>query len=251
MEDVKILRVELKGKKYLVYSSVDDDPVKVTEDTIVNHKLFKGTVLSSELWDKIKNGNDESLLFDKALNHIDYKPRTTKEIKDFLKKKEATVDVIERIIERLISIRYLNDEKYTERFIEEGIRNKKGPVILFHQLEDLGIDRIMINQYLDNYTKEIEYDNALDIATKYYKTVLKHPAKKQRELIYNKLIRSGYNYDISSKVINMIEYTTDDLEELNTLYNKLKEKTDDKNKIITSLISKGYKYEDIKKIMNE
>ena len=104
MEDVKILRVELKGKKYLVYSSVDDDPVKVTEDTIVNHKLFKGTVLSSELWDKIKNGNDESLLFDKALNHIDYKPRTTKEIKDFLKKKEATVDVIERIIERLISM---------------------------------------------------------------------------------------------------------------------------------------------------
>ena len=251
MEEVKILKVELKGKKYLVYSSVDEDPIKVTEDTIVNYKLFKGSVISDDLWDKIKNGNDESLLFDKALNHIDYKPRTKKEIRDFLKKKEASEDAIERIIERLIKIRYLDEEKYTERFIEEGIRNRKGPVVLFHQLEELGIDRVMINRYLNNYTKEIEFDNAFDIGTKYHKTVLNHPAKKQRELIYNKLLRTGYNYDISSRVINMIEYTEDDLDELQCLYNKLREKTEDKNKIITSLISKGYRYDDIKKIMNE
>ena len=31
-------------------------------------------------------------------------------------------------------------------------------------------------------------------------------------------------------------------------YQKLKKKTDDKNKIITTLITKGYRYEDIKKI---
>ena len=46
MEEVKILRVELKGKKYLVYTSCDDDAVSLTEDTIVYNKVLKNAIFT-------------------------------------------------------------------------------------------------------------------------------------------------------------------------------------------------------------
>ncbi len=251
MEEVKILKVELKRNKYLVYSSIDEEPIILTEDSIVNNKVLKGKIFTIEEWDMIKNGNEESILFDKVLNYIDYKPRTKKEIKDYLKKKDVSIDSINNIIDRLIKIRFLDDERYAKDFINEAIRNYKGPIIITHQLDELGIEKNIINKYLVEYTKEIEYNNALVVGSKYQKTVKNHPEKKQRELIYSKLLRAGYSYEISNKVINTLEYEDDNLDNLKEQYLTIKKRTDDKNKIITSLMAKGYRYEDIKKIMNQ
>ena len=51
--------------------------------------------------------------------------------------------------------------------------------------------------------KEVEYENALNIATKYLKQVSSHPSKKQRELIYSKLVRSGYSSFNFSKLSSL------------------------------------------------
>lgn len=250
MEEVKILRVELKGKKYLVYTSCDDDAVSLTEDIIVYNKVLKNAIFTKEIWEKIKSENNESTLYNKVLHYIDYKPRTEKEIREYLKKLDTSLYVINNIISKLNNIKYLDDDRYAKDYILEGIRNFKGPSLIYQKLDELGIKKETLNKYLGLYDKDIEYENALNIATKYLKQVSSHPSKKQRELIYSKLVRSGYSYDICSKVINALEYSEDDLDKLNELYIKITCKTNDKNKIITHLIAKGYKYEDIKKIMN-
>ena len=70
MEEVKILRVELKGKKYLVYTSCDDDAVSLTEDTIVYNKVLKNAIFTKEIWEKIKSENNESTLYNKVLHYF-------------------------------------------------------------------------------------------------------------------------------------------------------------------------------------
>ena len=104
--------------------------------------------------------------------------------------------------------------------------------------------------YLSKYTYDIQYDNALEVAKKYQKLQLKYPAKKQRELIYQKLIRSGYYMDTINRVLSNLTFQEDSIDNLKLEYEKLLKKTSDKNKIITSLMGKGYRYEDIKKVIS-
>lgn len=251
MSEIKILKITQKGKKYLVYSSEDEKPIKLTEDVIVNNRIIKGAIFDEPLWEQIKSGKDFANLFDKTLSYIDFKPRTEYEIRKYLSKKETTQPMIEDIIARLKDIRYIDDEKYTQAYIEEGIKNKKGPQLIMHSLEELGVSKEIINKYLINYDYSLQVSNALDIATKYQVQQLKYPAKKQKELIYQKLARSGFYLDTINKVLSSLSYQEDSLDKLEEEYLKILSKTNDKNKIITSLMTKGYCYEDIKKVIKD
>lgn len=249
MSDVKILRVEQKGKKYLVYASDNIEPITFTEDGIVNNRIIKNAVFDEKVWKKIVKSKDQLLMFDKVLHYIDYKPRTKKEIYNYLKEKEVNIKEADKIVKQLLAINYLDDDKYAKQYIEEAIKNKKGPILVRFELQKLGIEEVTINKYLINYTYELEYDNAIAIAIKYQKQNTSYPGKKQRELIYQKLVRSGFGNDIINKVVNNLNYEPDSLENLEKEYQKLLNKQIDNNKIITSLLSKGYQYESIKKII--
>lgn len=249
MSEVKILKIEKKGKKYLVYTTEDEEPIKLTEDAIVNNRILKDALFDKEGWEKIKKGKDTANLFDKVLHYIDFKPRTEKEVIDYLIKKEAEQETIDEIITRLKDIRYLDDNKYALAFIEEGIKNKKGPQLISYQLVELGINKNLIQHHLEIYTYELQIENATIIAKKYQQLQLKHPAKKQRELIYQKLIRGGFDHNIINIVIEQLVFFEDSIDKLEEEYQKLLLKKLDRNKIIASLMSKGYCYEDIKKVI--
>ena len=249
--EVKILLVEQKGKKYLVYTDIDEDPIIFTEDGLVENRIIKGAIFDKKEWKKIVKNKDNLLIFDKVLHYIDFKPRTTKEVIKYLKDREVNVKDIEKIITRLENVHYLDDSKYASQFVLEGIKNKKGPSLIVYQLEQLGIESKIINQMIKEYDVETEYRNAYDVASKYQKQNTKYPTKKQKELIYQKLLRSGYHSEVINKVLESLEYGEDSQENLEKEYLKIVSKTTDRNKIITSLLAKGYKYEDIKKLFNK
>ena len=54
--------------------------------------------------------------------------------------------------------------------------------------------------------------------------------------------------DTVNKVLRQIDYPEDSIDKLVDEYEKLISKTNDQNKIVTSLLQKGYRYEDIKKV---
>lgn len=245
---VSILRVAQKGKKYLVTTTIDDE-LTFTEDQIVNYRIVKGAVFEKEAWDKIKATKDHAFLFDKALHYLDYKLRTTKEIITFLETKEAPPELIVEIIERLHKIKYLDDDRYATQYIDEGMRNYKGPQALSYALEQKGVSPKIISEKMNVYTHDKELELATIVANKYQKLNLRYPAKKQKEMVYQKLIRDGYNFDIINSVIASLSYEDDSLENLQKEYERIIIKTDDRNKQITQLMAKGYKYEDIKKIV--
>ena len=249
--EVKILKVVKKGKKYLVYSSENEDPITFTEDSLVSNRVFKDKIFEIDEWNLIIKKKEQSFIFDKVLHYIDFKPRTTKEVVKYLKEKDIDEESIDEIILRLKDIKYLDDEKYMISYIDESIRNCKGPNLIIHQLEQLGIDKSIIKSSLLNYTSEQQYDNAYLVASKYQRQNLKYPTNKQKELIYQKLIRSGYYHETINRVLNNLEYCDDSLENLEKEYCKLLNKNADRQKIIGSLLSKGYRYEDIKKVINK
>ena len=246
-----IKKVVAKGKKYLVYINDEEEGISFTEDQIVNNRIVKGNSFYEQEWKKIVKSLDEGKLFDKALKYIDYKPRTEKEVIDYLEEHDATPLMIKNIIKRLKSINFIDDDRYARIFIEEEINHQKGPNAIRHVLYTKGITDDIIDKYLTNYDDDYLFENALDMGRKTLKTVVGLPLVKQKESVYTRLYRMGYDYSIINRVLAILEYSELDFSKLEKDYLKLKSKEEDQNKIIQKLLAKGYNYSDIKKFISE
>lgn len=247
-ELVKVLHVGVKGKKYLVSVDIDDKEYKFSENQIVTNRIIKGAIFTIEEWNEIISNQNSSLLFDQMLHFIDYKLRTKKEVVNKLVEKKASEEDIDKIIKRLEEIGYIDDNRYITMFIQEAIRDLKGPSYIKFTLEQKGISSVLINNELSEIDNSIFEESAISLSVKYQKTVSNHPANKQKELIMQKLARNGFSFDMINKAVRTLTFEEDNLEKLQEEYEKVYSKTKDKNKTITSLIQKGYKYEDIKKL---
>ena len=247
-ELVKVEKVIAKGKKYQVFIDINDEEYKFSENQIVTNRIIKGAIFTIEDWNEIVNSQNTSLLFDQMLHFIDYKLRTKKEVIEKLISKKAEQKDIDIVIERLEKINYIDDERYVSLFVQDAIRDLKGPSYIKFTLEQKGIENILIIRELEKVDDLVFEENANVLATRYQKTINNHPANKQKELIMQKLARNGFSYDVMNKVIRNLSFKEDDLDKLKEEYVKIFARTNDVHKTITSLMQKGYRYEDIKKV---
>lgn len=248
---VWIKKVTKKGKKYLVFINDEEEGITFTEDQIVNNRIIKGNSFFQKDWNKIIKSLDEGLIFDKVLKYIDYKPRTEKEVIEYLEEHSVSDNTIKKTIKKLKDIKFIDDDRYARIFVEEEIRHQKGPNAIKHVLVNKGVESSIINKYLECYSFDLIYDNAYDMALKTLKTVVGLPLQKQKESIYSRLYRMGYDYSTINRVLSSIEYSELNYDLLEKDYLKLVSKEEEKNKIITKLLAKGYSYSDIVKVMNK
>ena len=247
-ELVWITKVEKKGKKYQVYTTDSEEILLLTEDAIVNNRIIKGNSYSKDEFKKIKKSVDEVNIFDSILKFIDFKMRTEKEVREKLLTKTTEEKIINNIIKRLKELNFIDDERYTKIYIEQEIRKNSGPKLIKYNLISKGINEELIDKYLNNLDENSQREMALNIGKNTLKSLAGEPINKQKEALYNKLTMKGYNTNIINYVMNNIEYQDVDYDKLKALYEKIKEKENDKNKIIQKLLSKGYEYSDIKKL---
>lgn len=253
-KEVKLIwinKVVANNNLYLVYVNDNNTPYKFTEEQMISNRIIKGNSFYEEEWLNIINSLSDGILYEKALNHINYKPRSKFEIINYLENLNASSDVIDNIVNKLEINNYINDDRYAKFFVLEEIRKQKGPNAIKYVLLTKGINEDIINKYLSEYTYEFLYENALDMANKTLKTVLGLPVSKQKESVYTRLYRMGYDSLIISNVINSLNYSNIDFDKLKKEYLKIKDKLVDENKIIQKLLSKGYSYIDIIKVINK
>lgn len=248
---VWIKKVQKKGQKYLVFVDDETDGIVFTEDQIVSNRIIKGNSFYQKDWNKIVDSLDEGIIFEKVLRYIDYKMRSEKEVIIYLEDKGVDSDLIDKLIKKLKDIKFIDDDRYAKQYTEECIRNEKGPYAIKYVLQNKGIASDIIDKYLEAYSPNTAYDNALDIAKKTIKSIGGLPLSKQKEAIYTRLQRMGFNYDHISSVLNKITYNELDYDLLEKEYLKLKSKETDKQKIISKLLTKGYNFQDIKRVIQE
>ncbi len=251
MEQIyKVIKIIKKGKKYLIYFDNYDDEVILNEDKLVEYRIIVNNEYTKSEFNKIIKGEKEVKYYEKVVNYINFKQRTKKEVYEYLKDLDASESQIKSLIKKLISISYIDDERYIVSFLSEYIKKKKGKKYIIQTLENKGIDKNLIDKYIDSYTYDIEYNNAMEVSNKLAKTITKNPIRKQKLQINNKLLTDGYSYEIINKVLANIELNDESLITLEKDYDKLIQKENDKNKIIQKLLAKGYEYSSIRQIMN-
>ena len=122
MDEYIVKKVTKKGKKYLVEISNIEEELVLSEDLIVEYRIIVGTIFDKKTFNKIKKSEKEVLYYNKVLHFIDFKPRTKKEVEEYLKKLEVPLEQIGLIIKKLIKIAYIDDERYTKSYVLESIR---------------------------------------------------------------------------------------------------------------------------------
>ncbi|MDU5805863.1 MAG: RecX family transcriptional regulator [Peptoniphilus harei] len=195
-----ISNISFEKKKFLV-SFDSGEEIKISEDTLVNFGLYKGQEVEEEFVENLKFEDEKSealLLSYKFLQ----RNKTKHQLVDYLYKNKIQRDIIDIVLPILEEKKYLNDEDYARRYLNDALSIKKyGKIKTRYMLMSKGIDKKIIEKVMENYDYELEYMNALELIKKRISKDESDPKK-----IYsakNYLQGRGFEFEI-------INFTVDD-----------------------------------------
>ena len=141
-------------------------------------------------------------LKDKVLYFINYRMRSKKEVFDKLQKLNALPEDSTLIVDELIELGLINDEKFIEFFVREFFEIKKlGLSRVNLELRRLGFDSVLIQDSVQQYILQEEYspeDEALELIEQKYRTSLPEDHK-----IIAFLGRRGFSYSIANNALSI------------------------------------------------
>lgn len=132
----------------------------------------------------------------KVLKYILYKKRTEKEIRQkFVKEDEQ---ILEDVIEYLKEARYISDEEYISRAVNEYIALKNLSITeIKYKLYTKGIEKNLIEEYIDNHDEELlEYEiNSL-------KNIISKKSNLEEKELIEFLLKKGFKRDTIKQVLD-------------------------------------------------
>ncbi|MGP5430741.1 recombination regulator RecX [Enterococcus malodoratus] len=243
-----------RGPYYQVEFS-NGDKLRLSEDTVVRHRLLKGQELDEKTLDEIKQESKEDLGFQLALNYLSYQLRTEKEIRTYLKDKEIEGSDRQKIVARLKEMNLVNDLVYGESYVRTQMRlGDKGPRVLQQKLKQKGLKDEDIQQALYLYESEEQFQVALHTAQKALRKFHHSSQREVQQKIQQLLMTKGFNSDTSKNVLAEIDFSDIQEQESDALTlqgdklwrkNQRFEPAKRKQKVKQSLYQKGFQFDQI------
>ena len=230
-----------KNKYKIIFDNTD---LTLYEDVILKYDLLIKKEVDLDLIDKIIEENKYEDAFETSVGYIEIKMRNRKEIIDYLHKKEFNEKHINYALDKLDKLNLLNDKKYIEAFINDKVNlTLDGPFKIKKALLDFDLNENDIDNYLNTFDSDIWQEKLNKIINK-KKSLMKN---KSYTMFINKLkldlYNMGYDKYMIDELLSNIEYSSDALSrDFDKANRKFK---GDKNKIISSLLRKGYGYDEI------
>lgn len=200
---MKIEKYEKIGQsKYRLYLS-NGEVIDTYDEIILKHELLLKKELDSYLYQKIITESKIQESYNATIKYITTRIRSTKEIIDYLKRKNIEDEDIEYIIEKLTKEKFLNDNIFCECFIKDKLKfTTMGEHKIIYELKKHNISPQIIEQNKYLFTKEILIEKIDKIINKQIKSNHKLDNKKLRNKLYNHLLNSGYSSNLIIERLN-------------------------------------------------
>ena len=169
----------------------------VSSRILVDYSLGENQGLTDKQIEEIKNADEESKAYNRAILILSYRANTEGEIKTKLSKNFSET-VVEKVILKLKEQRLINDADFAERYIEQS---KKGKKLVGLELLKKGVDKETINSLMLDKDETQELENALKHAERVIKKYEKSDIQTQKTKLYENLTRKGFSYDIFKQVV--------------------------------------------------
>lgn len=256
-----ITRIQAQKAKNRFNIFVNNEYAFAVDDNIlVSYRLIKGKVLTKEDIEELKQVGEASKAYQVALNYLNFKMRSEKEIRDHLHQKDY--EYIEIAIERLKKNRMINDEEYARSFVRTTFQLKnEGPKKIERELRQKGLTQEEILSGLEEYSWEKQKENAIKAAEKTLNRQRNKSNKEIQQKLKEQLMLKGFENDIISEVLNELSSDQPEDEEYEALeiqgekaWNRYSRKHKNRalvQKTKTFLYSKGYPRELIDRYITE
>ncbi len=201
MPEVTLLKPQKNGKRVNVYL----DGVfgfGIDLDNLVLSHIKIGTVLSNEEVEKIVRKAEFQKSLDKLLKFAMLRPRSEKEIDDYLKRKKVHESMWEDLSEKLQHFELLDDAKFAKWWVDQRLAFKKiSAKVLKLELFKKGIKKEIVNDVL-NETPINEEKMAKDLLEKrsYRWEGLEPRVAKQKKFQY--LAGKGFDFEVVKKILS-------------------------------------------------
>ena len=234
----------LGNGKYKV--RIDEDDYIIYEDIILKYNILGKDKISKEDLDLFLKDSEFFEAYYKAVSYINIKLRCSSEIQKYLSK-DYSFKIIDNVINKLNNDGYLNEDVYTEAFINDQINLKVvGPLKIKKELIDLKISESVIDNHLTVYSKDLQYEKINKVIDKEIRLNKNKSSLMLKNKILKNLSDKGFYKDDILDCMEKFDFDDSDSYkvEYEKLYKKLSSKYDGKQleyKIKEKLYQKGFK----------
>lgn len=256
--------IKIDSKNYSVSFRFDNHQVilNLTSKVVERYGLSVGKVVDREELDALKDQEQVAKAYNQALKYLSYHDYTYEKMKKKLADKDGYDEIqIDMTMELLVRKNLIDDVEYTKNYFHKANKQGLGINRIVYNLKNEGVSPFIIDEYLAQYSENIEYDKALDIIEKLYNQNMQKSQNALIQHVKNKLFNKGFSQNVVEKAIQDFDFTIPKehtkmllKKEYERVYKRYKNKYNLytlKNKIITFLIQKGYEYDDVIEIVNE
>lgn len=157
--------------------------------------LVSGDEINEEELTAFEEAAGSRRAFNSALNNLDYRDHSEKEIRAKLLRKHDA-DYVDEAVEKLIELDLVNDERYAENYARELFERKKfGKMRIKSELRAKGISADIANAAVEELFEEEEPDNVqriVDIICKRYYNRMNDEVGRKK--VFSALQRMGYSF---------------------------------------------------------
>ena len=244
----------LKNKVSITFTN--KEKLELDKEVYPNFYLYEGKELSSKEYKSIIEYNKDAKLLKYALNIRSKAIYSEYRLREKLYNKEASKKSVDHIIMMMKNYDLIDDKAYALDLCEYYNSLNYGENKIKHKLKEKGIFDTEINKL--KFPVSNERKKAKTLLPKLEKKYEKYNYSQKKQHIYNAYLEWGYSSEIASELSNLIKDKNqkDELEKLRIDYLKTKsrlekkyQKKELKQKILQALLLKGYKYNDILKVM--
>lgn len=181
--------------------------IDIYEDVILANNLLYKSEIDQNLLDKINIENNYQLAYNISVKYIMIRLRSINEIKVYLTKKGYSKDVIDKVIEKLIKNKLLDDEIFTKAYINDKLNfTNVGKYKLINELTTkMKVDNSVVYNVLESY-EEVWNDRIDKLINKYLKSNKKYRENTLKNKLYIYLVNLGYDKDKVISILNNYDF---------------------------------------------
>lgn len=159
---------------------------------------------------------DKDLIFARyynlTLRYLSYRPRSEKEIIDYLTEKirkgaSLNQQAIDQIVSKLKEYKFIDDQEFVKFWVEQRTKFKHKPLrIIKYELQQKGINKELIDDSLSKFEsiKNVDIDSARKLAQKKLDFHRNLEPEKAREKVLNYLLRKGFSYEVAKDALKSL-----------------------------------------------
>lgn len=195
---MKITRIELQKKDNTRFNlfSGEEFIMSVSAENLAAYGYGEFEITEREL-ELLKKKEEEGLAYKQAVQYVSRSLKTSKEVRDYLYRKNIKPDLQDKIIKKLGDLKLLDDERYLEIYLEEKFNySSDGSIKIKHKLYQKGFSSSDIDPHLPKY-REVERENLERLVN----TRKKFGKNEDRQKLIRYLLNKGYEYSMISEVV--------------------------------------------------